>query len=133
MPFLMSVVPSRITRTPPSCSTRARLGKASAAWETRYAGPVRLPGRTGVVAVAVPTFDAAGQLAGLASKVDCVHAFWRVVSRDGSWRGSCVKTERMLAWWAPCVTSTLRPAPFALETLELVDTLNDGLKGRAVQ
>ena len=58
-------------------------------------------GSTGVTAVALPTFEPLGQLKGLAVKVASGQAFWSVVSLEGSCSGSCVKTERMFAWWAP--------------------------------
>src|SRR5205807_9549610 len=60
-------------------------------------------------------------------------AFWSVVRREGSCRGSWVNTERMFAWWAPCVTLTCRLAPFSFEVRELVAAVNEGLNGRALQ
>ena len=66
-PCLIAVLPTRITRTPLPSSSRSRSGNAAPPWETRYAGPVSLPGRTGVVTVALPTFELPGQLYGLAA------------------------------------------------------------------
>ena len=59
MPFLMSVLPTRITRTPLASSTRSRSGNAAPPWETRIAGPCSLPGSVGVFALAPPTIRAA--------------------------------------------------------------------------
>src|SRR5207245_9861617 len=56
-----------------------------------------------------------------------------VFSREGSWTGNCVTTERMLAWWAGWVTLTCKLSPFALEALALVEALNDGVNASAPQ
>ena len=103
IPFLMSVLPTRITRTPLASSTRSRSGNAAAACETRIAGPVILPGSTGVFALAPPTSEPAGQLDGLAANVASGHAFCSVVSREGSALGSWTSTDLMFAWPAACV------------------------------
>ena len=64
-----------------------RLGNASPPWETKYAGPSRGTGTIGVIALAYPTTDVAGQLAGFASNVLATHAFCNVFSREGSCLG----------------------------------------------
>ena len=69
IPFLMSVLPFRITRTPLASSTRSRSGNAAPPCETRYAGPVSFVGSVGVFARAPPTSDLPGQLKGFASNV----------------------------------------------------------------
>src|SRR2546426_5435259 len=133
IPRLMSVLPTRITRTPLPSSSRSRSGKAAPPWETRYAGPLSVPGRTGVVAVAVPTLAPAGQLKGFDAYVASGQACCSVVSREGSWTGSCVTTERMLAWRAGCVTLTCRLSPFARDGWALVEALNEGVNASAPQ
>ena len=133
MPPLMFVLPCRITRTPSPSSSRSRSGNAAPPCETRYAGPLRLPGRTGVVAVAVPTLEPTGQANGLAAYVASAHAFCIVVKREGSCRGSWVTTEWMFASWAPWLRLTLRLAPLSFDVLELDDTVNLGLNGSALQ
>ena len=84
MPFLMSVLPTRIARTPLASSTRSRSGNAAPPCETRIAGPFSLPGSVGVFARAPPTNEPLGQWNGLASNVAAGQAFCSVVSRDGS-------------------------------------------------
>src|SRR4051794_10087986 len=62
MPLVILVCPTRITRTPEPLRIRSRSGNASPPWETRIAGPVSLPGRTGVVALTPPTKEPEGHL-----------------------------------------------------------------------
>ena len=47
IPFLISVLPSRMIRTPLPSSTRSRSGKASPPWETKIAGPLSGVGSVG--------------------------------------------------------------------------------------
>ena len=54
-------------------------------------------GRMGVIAVACPTRDAGGQVAGLVLKVESTQAFCSVVRREGSCLGRSTFTERMFA------------------------------------
>ena len=54
-----------------------------------------------MVAVACPTIEAAGQLAGFASNVAAKHAFCRVVRRDGSCLGRSTLTLAMFASRGP--------------------------------
>src|SRR5579859_4612990 len=128
IPFLMSVLPTRMMRTPLPSSTMSRSGNASPPWETKYAGPLIGVGSTGVIAVAVPTCDSGEQLNGFASNVFARHAFWSVVKREGSAFGSTVTLERMFASPAGWVTVTLRLVPFTFVTFALVDADNAGLK-----
>src|SRR6202035_966603 len=75
IPFLMSVLPSRITRTPLPSSTRSRSGNAAPPWETRIAGPFIFAGSVGVLARTPPTNEPPGQLNGLALNVASGQAF----------------------------------------------------------
>src|SRR4030081_3054257 len=127
MPFLMSVLPTRITRTPLPSRTMSRSGKAAPPCETRNAGPVRGVGSVGVTALAVPTLDSLEQPSAFAAKVASGQAFWMVVSREGSAIGSCVNTERMFAWFRGCVTFTCRLPPLRFEHRELHEALQDGV------
>ena len=54
-------------------------------------------GSSGVLALTIPTIDAAGHSAGFASNVCAVHAFCSVVSREGSCLGSSTLTCAMFA------------------------------------
>ena len=67
IPFLMSVLPSRIDRDVFALEDDLDVGERRAAVETRYTGPSRGLERRGVCAVAVPMSDPSGQPAGLAS------------------------------------------------------------------
>ncbi len=63
MPFLMLVLPVRITRTWLGLSTtRSKSGNEAPACETRIAAPVSLPGSVGVTTVAPPTNEPLGHL-----------------------------------------------------------------------
>src|SRR6266480_2978439 len=75
IPFLMSVLPTTITRTPLASSTRSRSGNAAPPWETRIAGPFIFEGSTGVFARTPPTNEPDGQLNGFALNVASGHAF----------------------------------------------------------
>ena len=58
-------------------------------------------GSTGVIAVACPTTEAAGQFAGFASNTAAGHAFCSVVSREGRRLGSSTLTAldvRLASW-----------------------------------
>ena len=57
-----------------------------------------MTGNTGVSAKTVPTLESAGQLAGFASNTWEVHAFCRVVNRDGSCLGKSTFTDLMFDW-----------------------------------
>src|SRR2546423_675302 len=70
---------------------------------------------------------------GAARYVASGHACCRVVSRETSWGGSEVTTERMFAWWAGWVTFTCRLAPFSFEVFALLKALNDGVNESALQ
>src|ERR1700694_4332950 len=78
IPFLMSVLPTRITRTPLASSTRSRSGNAAPPCETRYAEPVMVLGSVGVLARAVPTSEPSGHFAGVAANTASRHAFCSV-------------------------------------------------------
>src|ERR1700730_2505704 len=101
IPFLMFVFPTTIVRTPLASMTRSRSGNAPPACDTRIAGPVSLLGSSGVFARAPPTKEPLGHLSGLAANCASVHAFCRVVRRDGRALGSCTSTDLMFAWPAP--------------------------------
>src|ERR1700676_3633581 len=107
-----------------------REGNSSPPWLTKYAGPVRGTGRSGVMTLACPTIDSGGQPAGFDSKTFARHAFWRVFSCEGSWIGRSTLTFVMFAWVpiAPGGSSTfaVRLAPFALEVFAAVETENFG-------
>src|SRR5258708_25497179 len=105
-----------------------REGKASPPWETKYAGPLKGTGRIGVLALAYPTIDAAGQFAGFASNVAARHPFCSVARREGSCLGSSTLTFAMFAW-VPCgvlgkLSFTVRLAPFFRGVCPDVETLN---------
>ena len=72
-------------------------GNFAPPWLTKYAGPESGTGMIGVVALALPTLDPGGQAAGFASNVAARHAFWSVVSRDGSCFGRSILTLAMFA------------------------------------
>src|ERR1700722_4469648 len=112
-----------------------RLGNDSLPCETKIAGPVSGTGSTGVVAVAWPMTDAAGQLAGFASKTAAVHAFCSVVSREGSALGSSTLTRLMFASYGPAgyPSLTVRLAPFAREVFPEVDAVSFGLNASTAQ
>src|SRR5207302_3176278 len=133
IPFLMSVLPTRITRTPLPSSTRSRSGKAAPPCETRTAGPVIGVGSTGVTAVAVPTVDSGEQPSGLAANVASRHAFCSVVRREGSAFGSEVTLERKLACPEGWPTLTSRLAPLSLVNFAPVEAENAGLNWSAPQ
>src|SRR6202167_1926833 len=95
--LLMNVVPVRSTLTPSPCNTTIRDGNASPPWETKYTGPSNPIGNSGVVAFAIPTIDAAGHPAALASNCAAVHAFCNVVNRDGNCLGRSTLTDAMFA------------------------------------
>src|ERR1039457_5787304 len=61
IPFVILVLPTRITRTPLASITRSRSGNACPPWETRIAGPCSFPGSVGVFALAPPTNEPLGQ------------------------------------------------------------------------
>src|ERR1700722_2252569 len=112
-----------------------RLGNDSLPWLTKIAGPVNGTGSTGVVAVACPMIDAAGQLAGFASKTCAVQAFCSVVSREGRALGSSTLTLAMFASYGPAGDPSLtgRLAPFAREVFPLVLAVSFGLNARTAQ
>ena len=56
------------------------------------------------MAFAYPMFDAAGHPAGLVLNCAAVHAFWRVVRRDGSCLGRSTLTSLMFAC-VPCAAT----------------------------
>ncbi len=62
IPFLMSVLPTRITRTPSPSSSRSRSGNARPPCETKIAGPFSFAASVGVFALTPPTNDPDGQL-----------------------------------------------------------------------
>src|SRR6476646_3687183 len=132
MPFLMSVLPTRIVRTPLASITRSRSGNAAAACETRIAGPVSLPGSVGVFARAPPTNDPGGQWNGFDSNVAAGHAFCSVVRRDGSSLGSCTLTDLTFAWPGISLSVVSRLAPLAFDVFALLFALNEGLNFRAL-
>ena len=69
----------------------------------------------GVMALAVPMNESAGQPEGFALNWFSVHAFWSVgISRAGSAFGSCTSTLPMFAWPGSDFTATSRLAPPAL-------------------
>src|ERR1700720_414217 len=84
MPFVMFVLPTRITVTPSPLSTRSRSGNAAPPCETKIAGPVSLSGSTGVVTTASPTRELEGQASGAALNVACRQAWLSVLRREGS-------------------------------------------------
>src|ERR1700730_16957770 len=97
MPLAMWTLPVRSTRTPSPCRISTTSGKAAPPCETRYTGPLSVPGSTGVLDLAIPISEPAGQVAGLASKVAAGQACWMVVSRAGSCWGSVTATDLTLA------------------------------------
>ena len=104
---------------------------------TKIAGPVNGTGSSGVWTVACPMNDAEGHPAGFASNCLSVHAFCRVVRREGSCNGNSTLTFAMFAW-LPCgsfgsVTFVTRSAPSALLVLPLVETENLGVNFRLAQ
>src|SRR5512142_2549900 len=60
IPRVIFVCPTRITRTPSPLRTRSRSGKAWPPCETSTAGPVIVPGSSGVTARTPPTNDPLG-------------------------------------------------------------------------
>src|SRR5258708_6836555 len=114
-----------------------RLGNASPPCETKIAGPVNGTGRIGVTPFAKPTVEAAGQLAGFASKTAVAHAFCSVVNLDGNNLGSSTLTLAMFAC-DPCgacgkLNLVVRLAPFTRLVFPDVETLNVGLNAIAAQ
>src|SRR5689334_21429439 len=97
MPLPMKVLPTRITVTPSPLSTRSRSGNDAPPWETNIAGPVSLPGSTGVVTVTMPTLDNGGHAAGLALKIASGQALFKVLKREGNCLGKATNTDLMLA------------------------------------
>src|SRR5436190_7986560 len=135
MPFLMSVLPSRMIVTPSPCSTNSTSGKDALPWETRYAGPESGFLNTGVEIFAWPMLESAGQPeTGLASNRKSRHAFWIVDRREGSWMGSATNTLAMLACPSPFeVVITLKPTPLGLLPCPLTSASKPGLKGSEAQ
>ena len=98
IPFLMSVLPTRITRTPSAFEHEVEVGELrAAAARPGRPGPSVCVGSVGVLARAPPTFEPSGQLNGFAANICGRHAFWSVVSRDGSCLGSVTSTDLMSA------------------------------------
>src|SRR5580704_8909945 len=93
--------------------------------------PERVPGSTGVVAVALPTREPDGQAAGLASKVAATHASLNVAWREGNCLGSEVTIFLMLPWPAPWLILTSRLAPLVREVFAPVKAVRLGLNGSA--
>src|ERR1700730_13865027 len=77
--------------------------------------------------------EPSGHEAGVSSKTTARHAFWSVVSLEGSASGSARKVLPMFAWPNPEVTLTLRLAPLFLLACAPVDASNVGLKGNEPQ
>ena len=75
-----------------------KLGKASFPLLTKYAGPSNGTGKSGVIALAWPMIEAAGQPAGLVSNCLAVQAFCNVVKRLGNCSGSSTLTCLMFAY-----------------------------------
>ena len=98
MPFLMLVLPTRITRTPLASSTRSRSGNAAPPCETRIAGPGHLARQhRRVRPSAPPTNEPGGQLNGLAFERRRQARFLQRRQREGSCFGSCTITDLMFA------------------------------------
>jgi hypothetical protein len=97
MPFVTFVFPTSVIVIPSPCRTITTSGNASLPWETRYTGPIRGLVKIGVIASALPTTDATGQVAGFASKVAAKQAFCSVVRRAGSCLGKSTLTDLMFA------------------------------------
>src|SRR5580704_7052540 len=112
-------------------------GNSSPPWETKYAGPLSGTGRIGVVAVAWPTTEAAGQPAGSAANCAAAQAFCNVFNCDGSCLGSSTLTLAMFASLPSealgKVSFAVRLAPRARLVLPDVETLKPGLKARLEQ
>src|ERR1041385_6515348 len=84
--------------------------------------------------IAEAIFEGPGQLSGFALKVCSVQAFWIVVRRVGRIFGIVRSTRPMFALWpGGSVTLTLKEVPLALLAWALVEKLNLGAKGRALQ
>ena len=87
--------------------------------------------------MAIPTTDAAGQLAGFALKIAAGHAFCSVVSREGSCLGSSTLTFAMFALRALRAAGVgqlrVEARPVRREVFPEVETLNFGLKARPAQ
>src|SRR5256714_8667361 len=128
MPFLMSVLPTTITRTPLPSSTRSRSGKDALACDTRIAGPFIFACSTGVLARTPPTNEPDGHLNGSASNVAAGHALLSVVRREGSCSGNCTFTDFMFACPAAWLIVVSRLTPLALVNFAIVAALKDGLK-----
>src|SRR5436190_16501672 len=135
MPFLMSVLPSRMIVTPSPCSTNSTSGKDALPCDTRYAGPDSGFVNTGVRIVARPMFEPSGQPeTGLASNRKSRQAFWIVDRREGSWMGSATKTLPMPAWPSPLeVVTTLKVTPLGLLPWPVTSASKPGLKGSEAQ
>ena len=74
MPFLMSVLPTRITRTP--SPSRIRSTSGNAARRGRPGTRARWSGSTGVATLTEPTLEPDGQPFGPAAKIASGQAFW---------------------------------------------------------
>src|SRR6185295_429432 len=135
MPFLMSVLPSRMIITPSPCSTNSTSGNPALPCDTRYAGPDSGFLNTGVRIVALPMFESCGQPeTGFASNKKSRQAFWIVDRREGSWIGSATNTLAMPASPRPVeVVITFKVTPLGLLPWPLTSAAKPGLKGRAPQ
>src|SRR5580692_4012066 len=101
-------------------------------WETKYAVPVRPPGRTGVETLTVPTCDATGQFLGFSANVFSKHAFCSVFNGVGNCFGSDTLTRCTFAVLlnppsSGKVIETCRLAPWVRDVFAEVETLNPGL------
>jgi hypothetical protein len=122
----------QVDRYASPCMMMSRSGKAAPPWETRYAGPVSGTSSRGVIAVAVPTTEPAGQPAGLAAYWPSGQAFCSVTRREGSAIGSCVPTFLIAASPGFCAIFTSSDAPWKLP-LPAVAAVNDGWNGSPAQ
>src|SRR3977135_4373461 len=81
----------------------------------------------------MPTFEPAGQPAGLVANCASPHAFCNVVRREGRVSGSMTSTLWRLASPGLWAIFTSNEAPMALLVFPCVETLKDGLNGRFAQ
>ncbi len=130
----MSVLPSRTIFTPSPWSTNSTSGNAAPPCETRYAGPLSGFLNTGVWTIPSPITEPSSQLAGLALKTASRHAFWIVVSRDGSTPGIVKSTLWMFAWPMPGdSTVTAKVVPSSLLPWPTTEAVSFGANGRLAQ
>src|SRR5580692_10082886 len=133
IPFLMFVLPTRITRIPSPSSSRSRSGNAAPPCETRIAGPFSFAESVGVFALTPPTNEPDGHVYGFALNTASEHAFCSVVSREGSCLGSCTSTDLTFEPPAGTLSVVSRLAPLAFEVFAPAADPNDGLNASAPQ